>query len=106
VTYESRLTHIRFSASEISRYYAARAPHLRQTEAAQWRGACPIHDGRDDNFAVQASTGFWCCHSQCQRGGGIIALEMELRGLDFARAKAEVYRLIGRTPEPTRRRRR
>jgi DNA primase len=106
VRYTPRIAQSRFRTSEISRFYAARVPDLRQTDASQWRGSCPIHHGRDDNFAVEAATGRWFCHSQCGRGGGIIALEMELSGTDFTRAKAEVYRLIGRTPERARRRRR
>jgi hypothetical protein len=43
-------------------------------------------------------TGEWFCHSQCQRGGDIFALEEALTGSDFPTCKAEVYRLVGRDP--------
>ena len=43
---------IQFTPGEVSTYYAARVPHLKQRRAAEWRGACPIHHGKNDNFAV------------------------------------------------------
>ena len=88
---------ITFSAGEVSAYYAARVPHLKQRRAAQWRGPCPIHHGKDDNFAVDSATGRWFCHSACGRGGDVLELEEALNGGDFATRKAEVFRLVGRT---------
>ena len=87
---------ITFSAYEVSAYYAARVPHLKQRRAAEWRGPCPIHHGKDDNFAVDRETGMWFCHSACGRGGDILALEATLIGGDFPTRKAEVFRLVGR----------
>ena len=101
MNYNSRITQLPFTPAEISVYYSHRVPRLRQTRAREWRGSCPIHDGQDNNFAVEAATGYWYCHSQCGRGGGIIALEMELRGCSFGDAKAEVCYLVGR-PSPAR----
>jgi putative DNA primase/helicase len=87
---------ITFSAREVSAYYAARVPHLKQRRAAQWRGPCPIHQGKDDNFAVDPATGRWFCHSTCGRGGDILDLEEALNGGDFPTRTAEVFRLVGR----------
>ncbi len=92
-----------FNLAEVASYYAARDPDLKQGRAAQWRGPCPIHRGQNDNFAVEAATGLWYCHSQCGRGGDIFDLEQALNGGSFSAAKAEVFRLIGRV-EPEYRR--
>lgn len=93
---------ITFSAPEVSAYYAARVPHLKQRHAAQWRGPCPIHRGRNDSFAVDPTTGCWFCHSACGRGGDILDLEDVLYGGDFPTRKAKVFGLVGRI-EPERR---
>ena len=71
-----------FTPSEVSVYYAARAPKVRQY-GHEWRGPCPIHSGTGDNFSVNADTGMWYCHSQCGRGGSMFDLEMELTNTDF-----------------------
>jgi putative DNA primase/helicase len=86
-----------FTRSEISTYYAARVPQLKQRRAGQWRGPCPIHKGKDDNFAVEPDSGRWFCHSACGRGGDIFTLEDALNGGDFPTRKAEVFRLVGRS---------
>ena len=87
---------IQFTPGEVSTYYAARVPHLKQRRAAEWRGVCPIHQGKNDNFAVEPDTGRWFCHSTCGRGGDILELEAALTGRDFPTRKAEVFRLVGR----------
>ena len=46
------MSRIIFTPDEVSGYYAARVPQLRQRQAGEWRGACPIHYKKDDNFAV------------------------------------------------------
>lgn len=91
---------ITFSPGEVASFYAARVPDLKQRRAAEWRGPCPIHQGKDDNFAVDPETGRWFCHSQCGRGGDILELEAALSCGDFPSTKAEVFRLVGRA-EPT-----
>lgn len=88
---------ITFTSAEVSTYYAARVPHLKQRRAAEWRGPCPIHNGEDDNFAVDPKTGRWYCHSTCGRGGDTLSLEEALNGVDFRTAKTEVFRLVRRT---------
>jgi uncharacterized protein (DUF927 family) len=94
-----------FTAGEVKRYYATRVPHLKQRRLAEWRGACPIHHGKNDNFAVEPDTGRWFCHSTCGRGGDILELEIALKGDDFKSAKGEVFRIVGR-PEANGNRRR
>jgi uncharacterized protein (DUF927 family)/5S rRNA maturation endonuclease (ribonuclease M5) len=89
---------ITFTRAEISLYYASRVPKLKQARGGESRGPCPIHQGKDDNFAVKLGTGEWFCHSVCGRGGSLIDLEMELSGAGFKTAKAEVFRLMGRAP--------
>ena len=87
---------ISFTPAEVSTYYAARVPCLEQRRAAEWRGSCPIHQGKNANFAVEPDTGRWFCHSACGCGGDILELEAALSGGDFAARKAEVFRLVGR----------
>ena len=84
-----------FTPSEVSVYYAARAPKVRQ-HGHEWRGPCRIHGGTGDNFSVNAETGMWYCHSQCGRGGSMFDLEMELTNMDFPSAANEVRRVVGR----------
>jgi hypothetical protein len=88
-----------FTPGEVSNYYAVRVPHLKR-RGAEWRGACPIHKGDRDSFAVDSDTGQWTCHSACCRGGDILDLEEALTGADFKAAKADVFNIIGRQPTP------
>ncbi|MGA2714167.1 MAG: AAA family ATPase [Bryobacteraceae bacterium] len=86
---------IAFTSGEVSTYYVARVPNLKRI-GGERRGPCPIHGGKDDNFAVNPEKGQWFCHSTCGRGGDILELEMALTGADFKAAKAEVFRIVGR----------
>jgi hypothetical protein len=86
---------IPFNAAEVATYYRTRFPKLSQ-RGRQWRGPCPIHHGRDDNFAVDPASGLWICRSQCGRGADILDLEMSLTGADFKTALAAVYAIVGR----------
>ena len=47
-------------------------------------------------FSMNLEDGRSFCNSQCGRGWDIISLEQELTGVDFAKAKAEVFQIIGR----------
>lgn len=94
---------VEFLPGEISAYYRDRAPNIRQT-GSQWRGPCPLHQGRRDSFAVEPETGTWFCHSECARGGSLIDFEMELVGKPFAEAARDVRTLIGRPERETKRR--
>ena len=82
--------------NEIAAYFRQRLPSLKQSSQKEWRGKCPVHDGKDLNFAVNPEDGRWYCFSQCGRGGDVFSLEMELGAVDFVKAKAEVFRLIGK----------
>lgn len=84
-----------FNGSEVSRYFSSRFPHLKQV-GKSWRMACPIHNGKDLNFSVDPETGMCFCHSSCGNGFDILSLEMALFGLDFAKAKTEVFNLLGK----------
>jgi hypothetical protein len=84
-----------FTPSDVARYYAARVPNLRQ-RGKRWRGPCPIHRGKHENFSVDPETGLWRCWSGCARGGDVIALEMELTGSPWRGAVAELEQVIGR----------
>jgi hypothetical protein len=92
---------IRFGRAEVAAYYRVRAPRIRQTSHREWRGPCPIHQGKRDSFAIRADSGLWHCHSQCDRGGDILAFEQAITGADFAEARAEVFHIVGRI-EPER----
>jgi DNA primase len=70
---------------------------------AKWRGPCPIHHGKDDNFAVNAENGTWYCHSVCGRGASTYDFEMALTNADFRTAAQEVRQILGHPdlqPEP------
>jgi putative DNA primase/helicase len=88
-------SHGDLTPSEIAAYYAVRMPRLNQ-RGREWRGPCPIHDGKDDNFSVNAENGTWYCHSVCGRGGSAFDLEMALTNADFRTAAQEVRRIVGR----------
>jgi 5S rRNA maturation endonuclease (ribonuclease M5) len=90
---------IRFTSVEVAKYYSIRAPHIKQTKTAQWRGSCPIHSGTRASFSIDAGTGRWFCHSQCNCGGDLVDFEEALTGCDFQRAKAEIFRLVGRSED-------
>jgi KaiC/GvpD/RAD55 family RecA-like ATPase len=92
---------IEFDPSEIANYYRVRVPAVKQMRGREWRGPCPVHDGKDPNFSVEADTGRAHCHSQCSRGWDMMSLEMELLRCDFPTAKKSVFSIVGR-PEPSR----
>jgi len=94
-----------FSASEISAYYRERVPKLKQ-RGREWRGPCPVHQGKNDSFAVNPETGAAYCHSKCGRGWSIVELEQELGGGTRKEAAERIRRLVGRPEEPRRPRRR
>jgi DNA primase len=89
-----------FTPSEVRAFYAAKVPGVRITGHREWRGPCPVHQGKRDSFAVNAETGLAQCHSQCGRGWDIFGLEMEMGAVDFPKAKASVFRIIGRPEVP------
>lgn len=89
-----------FSRYEVEAYYTSRFPHLKATSAREWRMPCPVHKGKDPNFAISAETGLAQCHSTCGRGWDMISIEQELTGADFPSAKTKVFQIIGRPDVP------
>jgi DNA primase len=85
-----------FTASEISAYYSVRVNGLKQA-GKQWRGPCPVHEGKNDNFVVNSETGHWYCHSKCGNGGDLITLERALARVNFRTAFATICRIVGRS---------
>ena len=86
---------IDFNPSEVARYFQVRLPDLPQ-RGPEGRIPCPVHMGKNKNFAVNLETGQSICHSDCGRGWDILSLEQELTGADFTKAKAEVFEIVGR----------
>ena len=89
---------IDFTRSEIADFYATMLPALKQA-GTEWRGPCPIHRGKGQNFSVNGGTGLSKCHSKCGKGFDVLSLYQELTGSDFPTAKAKVFAIIGR-PAP------
>ncbi len=86
---------VHFSPDEVRTYYETRVAGLRQA-GGELRGPCPVHNGKRDSFAVDPKTGQAYCHSQCARGWDMVGIERELTGVSFARAKEDIFRIIGR----------
>lgn len=89
-----------FTESEVYEYYTKRIPDLKWVNRGEVRCPCPIHSGTRDSFAIQAGTGFSRCFSQCGKGWDMVSFEQEISGLDFVRAKEQVFELIGRPKVP------
>lgn len=90
---------IEFTQAEVAQYYSLRVPNLKRS-GSEYRGACPVHSGKDPNFSVNLLTGLATCHSQCQRGWDIISLEQTLTNSDFPTAKSRVFATVGRPEVP------
>jgi replicative DNA helicase len=88
-----------FTPAEIQRYFAVRVPAMAQ-RGKEWRSSCPVHRGKDPNFAVSPATGLSTCHSQCSRSWDVLGLEIELTSVSFAKAKESVYAIMGRPAIP------
>ena len=96
------MTDLTLTRAEIARYCCVRVPAIRQSHSREWRGPCPIHQGKRDSFAIDSETGRWFCHSECARGGDLFDLEKELTGADFPAAKSALFDLVGREDPPRR----
>jgi putative DNA primase/helicase len=83
------------SSAEVREYYRHRAPKLHMA-GGELRGPCLLHNGMRDSLSVNAKTGEWFCHSQCDRGGTVFDFEAAISGLDGKQAYAEVFRIVGR----------
>lgn len=89
-----------FTQGEIETYWTARIPGLHFNGHREIRTKCPIHGGERDSFSINTQTGFAFCHSGCGgQGWDLIGFEKQISGNDFVKAKAEVFRIIGRPEE-------
>ena len=86
-----------WTQAEVSAFYAARVTGLKQQGTDWWRGPCPLHCGKDNNFAVNPINGCWHCFSQCDEGGTVIDLEMKLSNVDRETAFSNVREVIRRS---------
>ena len=84
-----------WNAAEVMRYVSARLSITLHNSKTDWRSQCPIHHGDGPNFSINPSTGQWYCHSQCKRGGGLVALEQELNGGTHEEAGMRVRAIVG-----------
>ncbi len=82
-----------FGAAEVAAYIAEQNLDLEQ-QGDEWRGACPIHRGSRDSFAMNALNGTWYCHSACQRGGDLFELEALLTGAQPERVRSTILGLV------------
>ena len=88
------MTAVAWTPAEVAVYWSAAYPELRQ-RGAEWRGKCPLHNGRRDSFAVNSETGAWHCHSKCSCGGSLIDFEMERTGCSFPEALKAAREIVG-----------
>lgn len=84
-----------FTRGEIETYFRVRVPSLKR-DGREWRGPCPLHDGKHDSFAVNPDTGQAYCHSKCGRGWDLLGLEMALTSSDGKVALRQILGIIGR----------
>ena len=89
------MTAVAWTPPEVAVYWRSAYPTLRQ-RGLQWRGACPLHRGRRDSFAVSPESGAWHCHSKCARGGSLIDFEMRQTGRSFPEALKAAQQIVGR----------
>src|SRR5882724_7061792 len=55
---------------------------------------CPIHGGRDRNFAFNLDRGVWTCWSRCG-SGGLVQLEQKLNKGSYIEAKDRLFKILG-----------
>lgn len=83
-----------FSPEQIRKYAESIFPGKRITDRVEQRFACPIHNGKDKNFAFNLNRGVWTCHSHCG-SGGLVQLEQHLHGGTREEATTRLFEAIG-----------
>jgi hypothetical protein len=86
-----------FTSTQIEHYYRNRMPRI-VLQGSEWRGPCPVHDGKDNNFSIDPKTGQCYCHSVCQRGWEMTGLEMELSNCTYREALDRLTEMAPRQP--------
>jgi DNA primase len=66
---------------------------LRRT-GSEYRGPCPLHGGKNPNFAVSPSKGVFHCH-KCHESGDVFTFLQKQLGLDYADAVRTVAARYG-----------
>jgi CHC2-type zinc finger protein len=89
------LTPLKFSRAEIRVAYESLLPGL-ITHGKEWRTACPIHNGKNPNLAINSESGFAYCHSRCRKGWDLPRFVSALRSTGFEAAMKELSQLLGR----------
>jgi hypothetical protein len=75
-------------------YYEKKVKKWRRA-GSDFRGACPLHNGSNDQaFAVNPATWVWFCHV-CNEGGDAIDLERKLSGCSYV----DAARIVGVKPK-------
>lgn len=88
-----------FSTDQIRKYAESVFPNHRFTDRAAQRMACPIHQGKDPNFAFDMNRGVWTCHSRCG-SGGMVQLEQRLHpNLSREAVTEKLFKFLGMAPK-------
>jgi DNA-directed RNA polymerase subunit F len=89
----------RFTPEQISKFYAQEVPQMHQgADSREWKCACPLHDGEDPNFCVNAHSGQWHCFSRCpegENGGDLYRFYELMHKVPFPEAKRAVDEMLG-----------
>jgi putative DNA primase/helicase len=76
---------IQISPAQVEQWRRQHLPKFAR-HGEEWRGPCPVHQGKRESFALNAKTGQAFCHSECNRGWSLVELHAELTGCTLAEA--------------------
>lgn len=86
-----------FSLSESDvEYYVKNRLEGFHRAGGEWRGPCPIHQGKNASFAIETVSGRWFCHSKCNEGGTLVELEARLSSTTTRSALANLRSLLNK----------
>ena len=83
-----------FTPEQIRKYAEKIFAGQRITDRVEQRFTCPIHSGKDKNFAFNFNRGVWTCHSRCG-SGGMVQLEQRIAGGTREEATERLFQFIG-----------
>jgi hypothetical protein len=92
----------RFLLPDPVSYFESQGLTLNGPRSAKWKTtACNFHGG-SDSMRVNVATGAWVCMSCGQKGGDVLAYEMQITGVEFVEAAKALGAWIddGRSPAP------
>lgn len=71
-------------------YFESQGLRLVGPRSSKWKTtACNFHGG-SDSMRINAATGAWCCMNCGEKGGDVLAYEMQAHGLEFVEAAKRV----------------